>query len=373
MPKRPLVEEEISVVNALKFGATTNSATINTALGNIGLINRRVLFIPNTDRDANFLNWTVDVDVTVTPNITLFFGPGGTLDIQPGVTWTQNGQVWAGQWQIWNTTPGGTLIYNAPGMRFDQWDGGSAGTNAPIIRGFLTSDSLRLTVGAGQFDIVGGIVDPEGIVPGDPGHIHVNGTAPATSWIKVDGVATTNGWRQMSARYGSGDPETVVNGSTGEIYVNVGPPATAWIKESGISTNTGWRQIQLSQTTVQGAWVETITVTPVVSVGGQFSLTAIGAFPAGSGQAFSAVGRVVTTLGGPGTISLGDFDVGSDIWMPSMSTVAGTVSETGDHMLFQNIYNTAARDVTINSNDANTFDGTGSINITTRAARLVAQ
>ena len=132
-PVHELAGEHLGAINALNFGSgTLNAATINLALAAIGG-QTRVLIVPSVDRAGNFLDWTIDANVTVPSNVTLWRGASGRLNLQAGTTWTQNGPVWAGPYQIWNTAAGGTLINNAPGLRHDQWDGSSLGTNAPIV------------------------------------------------------------------------------------------------------------------------------------------------------------------------------------------------------------------------------------------------
>lgn len=322
-----LAIEHLGALNALNFGTgSLDSATINLALADIGGLNRGLL-VPAVDLQGNFLDWTIDANVTIPSNVTLIRGPGGTLDIQVGATWAQNGPVWAGNYPIWNTAPGGALVFNAPGLRLDQWDGGTLGARELENNGLLSSDRYRVSPGADQFEISSGTASPEGIILGSPG----------------------DEWTDANA------------------------PARKFFKETGINTTTGWRQVQYSQTNIQGAWVETITITTVPSVNGAFFLTAAGAFPAGSGEAFSAVGRVDGTLGGPAQISLGDLGLGQDTWASSMSTADGSVSMTSDHMLTTRLFNSVARDVMISSVDGTPFDGTGQIIITTRAARLIAQ
>lgn len=317
--------EHISIVSVHEFSANTDAAAINLALADIAGANR-ILEIPNTDRLGNYTNWTIGADVTIPANVILRFGPGSVLSIQPGSTWTQNGPVWAGPYQIWDTTPGGVLAYNAPGIRHDQWDGGSLGTNAPINAGVLTTDILRVTAAGGTIDL---------------------SAAP-------------------------GDPENAVIGSAGDRYTNPGPPASHWLKVSGTLTDTDWQKFQVSQTNVAGAWLETITDTAAVPPVGVLQFAVPNAFPAGSGQAFSSVGRIDTTLGGPANIALGDPAQGDDIWTPSMSAAAGTQSLTSDHLpVADALFIPAGRDVLVTALGGTAFTGTGQITVRTRAARLV--
>lgn len=170
-----LAGEHLGAINALNFGTgALNSATINLALAAIGGLDRALL-IPSVDRQGNFANWTIDANVTVPANVTLIRGPSGALNIQAGITWTQNTKPVAGAHQIWNTAPGGTLVYNAPGFALHEWDGGLG-----------TLISLRE-----------GVINPETAVIGVPGSVFVNRTEPATIWLKETGFGNV-GWVEAS-------------------------------------------------------------------------------------------------------------------------------------------------------------------------------
>lgn len=110
-----------SLVNPLNHGSDMNAATINAALTAIGA-DDSILFIPNTNRNRVENSWTIDADVTVPSNVVLLVPYGSVISVSSGFTWTQNGQVIAGRYQIWQglgtTTFGATIDVRA------EWTGG---------------------------------------------------------------------------------------------------------------------------------------------------------------------------------------------------------------------------------------------------------
>lgn len=85
-PKRALLQEDVSYVNANVYGAGLNATTLNAALSALGTTNKRTLFLATGV-------WNLAVNVTVPLNITLWIPSGTTVTINGGVTFTVHGPL----------------------------------------------------------------------------------------------------------------------------------------------------------------------------------------------------------------------------------------------------------------------------------------
>ena len=78
--KRDLLQEDVSMVNALNYGTTFDNVAISAAISAIGS-NKRVLFLADG-------TWTLSQSVSVPSNITLLIPAGTTVSANAGVTLT---------------------------------------------------------------------------------------------------------------------------------------------------------------------------------------------------------------------------------------------------------------------------------------------
>jgi hypothetical protein len=147
---------------------------------------------------------------------------------------------------------------------------------AMIASGSAASvDSLAATstVSVGGVSMSAGAGTPEGSVIGTVGDVFVrtDGGINGLVYVKISGVATDTGWKQLIAVGdqavvssvnciagtgtfatvivggaivwgGSGTPEGVVNGDPGDIFIRQdgGAGTTLYVKETGSGTTTGW-------------------------------------------------------------------------------------------------------------------------------------
>ena len=84
----------VDVLEAYGTGTTYSAATINLAINAIASNQCMVMLQPGT--------WTIDADVTGPANITLFVPHGADIAIATGKTFTWNGPIMAGSYQIFS-------------------------------------------------------------------------------------------------------------------------------------------------------------------------------------------------------------------------------------------------------------------------------
>ena len=154
MAKVPAVREDLGIVSALDYGATMNAATINAALTDIGGSDKGLLIEP-VDRAGTPGSWTIDANVTIPTNVVTIVPWGTSLDVQSSITWTQNGQMKAGPYLIFQGA--GNVVF---GTNIDVravWTGGNAAQT--VYRDLVTDsveigDILRLVSIAPNIDLI---------------------------------------------------------------------------------------------------------------------------------------------------------------------------------------------------------------------------
>jgi len=105
-----------STLNAMYHGTDRDSTTITTALGILGTVNARALYL-----EAG--SWNINANVTVPSNITLVCEPGAVLDTSGGKSIAINGGLVASpHQQIFGSSITVTLSANIL-MRYPQWWG----------------------------------------------------------------------------------------------------------------------------------------------------------------------------------------------------------------------------------------------------------
>ena len=104
-PKRALLQEDVSYVNANVYGAGLNATTLNAALSALGTTNKQTLFLATGV-------WNLASNVTVPLNITLWIPSGTTVTINGGVTFTVNGPLLVDADNVTWHSGAGTFIWN---------------------------------------------------------------------------------------------------------------------------------------------------------------------------------------------------------------------------------------------------------------------
>lgn len=150
------MQEDIGIVNPLKYGSALNATTLNAAITAIGSVNKRTLFLSTGA-------WTLASNVTVTSNITLWISAGATVAINAGVTLTFNMcPASIGEYQIF--TGSGTVTFAADAMCEVQaaWWGAapsaSAAVNATAIQAALDASAGSVLLGRGTYSYSTGLL-----------------------------------------------------------------------------------------------------------------------------------------------------------------------------------------------------------------------
>ena len=138
--KSALMQEDVSLVNSLKYGSALNATTLNAAVTAIGSARRTLVLATGA--------WTLSSSVTVPENVHLYIPVGTTVDAT-GVTLTLNRAPHA-EYQDWFL--GGTLTLNTPRALPDA-------TSSFVASGCTPSVPSPASLTLGAFACRGHIVD----------------------------------------------------------------------------------------------------------------------------------------------------------------------------------------------------------------------
>lgn len=106
----------VDVLSVYGGGVNRTKATLTSALTAVGSTNKMRFFLsPGT--------WTIDDDLTITSNITLYIPPGAVLSVSATKTFTIEGPIEAGPYQIFSGS--GTVTISSVIFEHDQWRDGS--------------------------------------------------------------------------------------------------------------------------------------------------------------------------------------------------------------------------------------------------------
>jgi len=111
----------VDVLETYGGGVNANDATLQSALDAIETTNERLLWMAPT-------TWAITDDVALPTNATIQAPPGCILKVSNGkdLHWPVGGrQIQAGNYQIFDTTLGGTVTIAAEIMEHDMWRDGS--------------------------------------------------------------------------------------------------------------------------------------------------------------------------------------------------------------------------------------------------------
>lgn len=112
----------VDVLQVYGGGVNRTKTTISSALTAVGSTNKMRFFLsPGA--------WTIDDDLTITSNITLYIPPGATMAVSAAKTLTIQGPIEAGAYQIFSGS--GTVTISSVILEHDQWRDGSGNDILP--------------------------------------------------------------------------------------------------------------------------------------------------------------------------------------------------------------------------------------------------
>jgi hypothetical protein len=127
----------VDVLQVYGAGINRTSTTIASALTGVGAVNKVGLWLsPGA--------WVISDDHTLTANITLICPPGVDLQIGAGKTFTVQGNIIAGPYQIFSGA--GTVSITGVFLKHDQWEDGAGNAILPTV-----DDQIDLGSAANQY------------------------------------------------------------------------------------------------------------------------------------------------------------------------------------------------------------------------------